>query len=59
MKKAVLRAYLNSLNSGIREYIESEIKGTEIIKEIRENDSIKIIGVKKPSIKISKKKRDK
>ena len=59
MKKAVLRAYLNSLNSGIREYIESEIKGTEIINEIRENDSIKIIGVKKPSIKISKKKRDK
>lgn len=59
MKKAVLRAYLNSLNSGIREYIESGIKGTEIINKIRENDSIKIIGVKKPSIKISKKKSDK
>lgn len=56
MKKAVLREYLNS---GIREDIEAEIKGIELMKEVKKKDSMKIFEVKRPSIKVSKKKSDK
>lgn len=56
MKKAVLREYLYS---GARENIEAEIKGIESIEEIKKKDSVKIFGVKRTSIKASKKKSDK
>ena len=56
MKKAVLREYLYS---GAREKIEGEIKTLKLLNEIKENPNIKIIDVKRPSIKVSKKKSDK